>query len=272
MRVNIPAELAGKELFKYLVANKAKIIEQKKSLPIKSDPLFASPSILTKEGSEITVIKETGVSDTPDTGTLPVKVVANAAWWADSYLDVLTGTSYDNTVKAKGNSLPHLKNHFWLCDAHVGDVKDVYVAPVSLKKLGLDKPGKTPCVIWETDIQKEYDAKVYLFYKKGKINQHSIGLQYISLELAINSDDEDFEKEKKVWDKYINKIINKEKVEAAGYFWLVTEIRLLENSCVLFGANELTPTLETEKSIQLQPAVATGDEPEKKKISFGSII
>jgi DNA-directed RNA polymerase subunit RPC12/RpoP len=45
-----------------------------------------------------------------------------------------------------------------------------------------------------------------------------------------------------------------------GFFWVVSEIKLLENSCVLFGANELTPTLEVQDSSN-QPAKSTDHYP-----------
>jgi hypothetical protein len=50
------------------------------------------------------------------------------------------------------------------------------------------------------------------------------------------------------WNKYYKDIINKEFVDEYGFFWVVNEIKLLEVSAVLFGANELTPTLEIGNS------------------------
>ncbi len=68
------------------------------------------------------------------------------------------------------------------------------------------------------------------------------GLQYVKIDLAIN--DPDAITEFETWNKYIDTIINKDMVREQGFFWAVKEIKLLENSAVLFGANELTPTLE----------------------------
>ncbi len=53
-----------------------------------------------------------------------------------------------------------------------------------------------------------------------------------------------------VYQKHIDQVINKEFVENRGYFWFVSEIKLYENSAVLFGANELTPTLEIQKALE----------------------
>jgi hypothetical protein len=41
-------------------------------------------------------------------------------------------------------------------------------------------------------------------------------------------------------------VINKEKIDKAGYFWIVPEMRLYENSAVLFGSNEITPDITDE--------------------------
>ena len=77
-----------------------------------------------------------------------------------------------------------------------------------------------------------------------------------------------------LWEFYqndltIDQIINKEVPESAGYFWIVPQFMLLENSCVLLGANELTPTLTTSeaKSTTNQPEVeATEKEPEEENV------
>ena len=90
------------------------------------------------------------------------------------------------------------------------------------------------------------------------MNQHSIGLQYVKIELAINDKDE--KEEFKAWEKYFPLAINKSKAESQGYFWAVKEYKLLENSAVLFGSNELTPTLEVVKGIEPAEVTQT-DEP-----------
>lgn len=253
MRIILPQELQGKELYEYLVRNKSTLIAKKKSLPIKSDNIFSDVHIIgsTKQGEK----KAEGETASPDTGTLRVDVVANAAWWCDSYMDVPTDTCYDESIDKKGVLLPHIKDHIYSSTSHVGDVVAVYKKMVKLKELGLNKAGSTSCVCWTTDVQKEYDEKVYKFYKNGKINQHSIGLQYLNIELAIN--DKDYEKEIDFWNKYIDRIINKEMVIEKGYFWLISKARLIENSCVLFGACELTPTLDVEQLTQTKEPVTT---------------
>lgn len=273
MRILLPEDLKGKDLYEYLVANKAQLISKKKSLPIKSDNLTSTVNMISSLTKVIGERKADGTADAieVDTGKLRVDVVANAAWWCDSYMDVPTDTCYDESIQVKGIALPHINDHIYSSTSHVGDVVAVYKKMVKLKELGLRKNGETSCVCWTTDVRKDYNEKVYMFYKNGKINQHSIGLQYLSIELAIN--DPEYEKEVDFWNKYIDRIINKDMVIEKGYFWLISKARLIENSCVLFGACELTPTLEVEQLTQsTEPVTTTLTTDVKKSINFASLV
>ena len=69
------------------------------------------------------------------------------------------------------------------------------------------------------------------------VDQHSVGMQYVKIDLAVN--DEDYEEEYKLWQDNIDQIGNKEQAEQKGYFWLVREAKLIEISAVLLGSNEL---------------------------------
>jgi len=110
-----------------------------------------------------------------------------------------------------------------------------------------------------TDIKQKYDEKIFALYSDLKVRQHSIGMQYVQLELCLN--DENYKEEFASWNKYYKSIINKDAVDSKGFFWYVTEIKLYENSAVLFGANELTPTLE----VSTQPDESTGKSDKSQK-------
>lgn len=152
----------------------------------------------------------------------------------------------------------------------MGDVVDIYSQTISLTELGLSKSGTTEVLVFETDIRKDYNEKVYYKYLKGKVKQHSIGLQYIKLGLAINDDEDTAHYE--LWNKYIDQVINREMVEQHGYFWVVHEIKLLENSAVLFGSNELTPTLGVKSDTLDEPVETTQTEPLKSEFNIREAI
>lgn len=270
----IPEDLKGKELFKYLIANKSKLIATKKASLKYTDSIIAKPSIVPfiKTSATKAIVAPTE-DELEEPGVLHVKVVANTAWICDHAMDVLTDKCYDKSIKEKGILIPHIADHIHTSTNHVGDVKAVYTEKLDLKDLGLDMPGKTTALIFETDVKEEYNELTYVFYKNGKINAHSIGLIYISIGLCIN--DEESIAEFDLWNKYYDKVINKDVIDEAGYFWIVPEIRVIENSSVMFPCNELTPTLSISDTGKNQPQISTDKQPpstEEKEEVTKSVI
>lgn len=233
--INIPSFENKAELFSYLKENKENLIAEKKSGLKFTDVIkWEVPTVATKAETE-----------QEDKGSVYVKVVANSANVLDSHMDVLVTGCYDKTIKERKGFIPHLHDHKHEVSARVGDVAKVYTEQISLSDLGLKGNGTTECLVFETNILKELNENIYNQYKTGRINQHSIGLLYNSLELAIN--DEESEKEKAFWDQNIGLIVNPEKALEKGFFWVVKEITLIENSAVLFGSNHATPTLSSKQ-------------------------
>ncbi len=238
MRVKIPEFQNKKELHSYLLANKSKLIEQKKSMPIFSDCCNFS---VTKTHTKKTAFKNNEPVN-EDVDYLRVKVVANTSNFIDSHMDMLLPDCWNKSIQERKGMIPHIHDHKHSIEAKVGEVIDIYGSTLSLSELGLKEQGATQSLIFVTDIMKSYNEKVFNQYKEGRIMQHSIGLQYVKIDLAIN--DPDSEKEYDYWNKYYSQVINKEKADEYGFFWVVPEIKLIENSAVLFGSNELTPTLD----------------------------
>jgi hypothetical protein len=244
-----------KELFAQLKANEKQLI-QEKSMKVKfADSCVVSPQIIQRVVAKENTTKALGDSSEepaiePD--TILVKVVANTANWMDSNNDVLTADAYKESIFKRGTSIPHILDHKHSVTSFVGDVQKVYTEQLNLKDLGLSQEGSTTTLIFETLIKKDYNPEVFKFYSNGKINQHSIGLTYQEIRLALDSSAPEDVAYKEIWDKYYPNIINKEQADKNGMFWAVTKVDVLENSAVLLGANELTPTLELSgKSLDL---------------------
>lgn len=256
MRVSIPDFSTKGELFSYLKTNKKEIISQKSQFKIESDPFdFGCSEIVAKSKDLIgkSVVKMTGQDTSLKEGEARVKVIANMHGYCDSYMDVLIKGSANKTIKDKGASnkhlLYHLKDHNHSTEGIVGGDVKAMVEMMDLKQFNVDSDvKKSEALLVQSTIKRKYDSKVYELYLDDEIKQHSIGLKYIKIYLCINDDDEEYVIEKENWDKYFPQVINKSKVENKGFFWAVTEYKLLENSCVLFGANELTTTQEIEKN------------------------
>lgn len=253
-KIIIPENLKGKDLTTFLIENKSALVAQKKMLPKLCDPISCSPAYYVNTGGVL--VKSAAIAS--DAISCMVKVVANTSMYCDSQMDVLTRDSASKSIKERKGMIPHLHDHQHTLDAEVGDVKDIYYQDIALKDLSYDAKGNAQVLIFETDIKKSYNETVFNKYRDKKVKQHSIGLQYIKLELAIN--DNESEKEFDFWNKYINDIINQNEVEQKGFFWVVSEYKLLENSAVLFGSNPLTPTLEV-KSTEFEPLQDTHEQP-----------
>lgn len=236
--------LKGKDLFNFLIENKKALVNEKKSMPVKWADTFSYSTkhqFKTKSGAvkDITAGEET--EDPTDTEVIRVEVVANTCLWMDSQRDVLLIDSSKRSIKNNKDLMVHIRDHNYSVESKIGEVVDVQLRTMLWKDLNVDIPGSTQVIVFTTDVMKDYNVKVFNQYKAGKIKQHSIGLCYINIELAIN--DPDYEKEIDFWNKYIDLLGNKDEAIEYGYFWVVSEIKLLENSCVLFGSNVLTPVL-----------------------------
>ena len=100
-------------------------------------------------------------------------------------------------------------------------------------------------------------------------------MQYVSVELALNSDAKSDQEEKAVYDEYINKIANKSDYDEIEYFWVVKEAKNVgESSLVLAGSNNATGVINeaatsTSKINIVQPSRDT--EPSKIFVNYNLI-
>jgi hypothetical protein len=242
MRVDIPEFKTKSELHTYLRSNVDKLIKQKKSLPIKSDIFeWGCLPVDVKQ-----TIKEDGIEMSPD--EIEVNNIANLSGWCDSYMDVCIKDCWNKTIKDK-SIVYHLKNHDYSTDDIVGKDAELYTKNFQLSYFGIQSDiEKAQALMMRSIVPKEYDKKTYYLYRDNQIKQHSIGYWIYQMKLCIDSELEEDSQYKANWDKYYPMVINKDKVDKFGYFWALTEIRILENSCVLFGANEHTGNYSTSEN------------------------
>lgn len=239
----------------YLLANKDKMIAQKKSMQITADPVSYQIPITkdleaTKANLPVEANEFTGM----------VEFIGNTHNWLDSHLDVLITGSANKTVKENGKNVFHLASHMQDWNGIIGENKGIEVRTFMYSDLGIKGVGMTESVVMKSQLDPTLNdnAKLlYNMYMKGKVKQHSIGLRYIKIDMAIN--DQESLKEYEFWNKYYEIIINKEKADQYGYFWVVSEYKLLEISAVLWGSNEITPTLNN--NVKEEPLEDTLKEP-----------
>ena len=161
------------------------------------------------------------------------------------------------------------KSHSFEAIISDGDDLTAYTKDMDWRELGVDATGKTEALIFDSVVKRERNPFMFKQYSNGYVTNHSVGMQYVKLSLAVNSDEEEMQEEKQVWDKYINEIVNKDSVEKQGYFWAIHEAKVLEGSAVPMGSNWITPTLDVhaEKSHETE-----NDADQKKEVDATSDV
>lgn len=245
-----------KELFTYLVENKQEIFDQKKSVMKRAE---GSLSALLPDQYEVNKAKPLYEND-KEAGILKRTIVANTYWWMDTHSDVHLGRGpegdtaiFTETIKNRANKVFPTDQHNWSLDGKMGKTLALYEAPISWRALGVGRTGMTEALFADAQIEKSKNEARYNDYLNNEIDQHSVGMRYQDIQLAVN-DEEEFPKEFQTYQKYIGRIGNRGEVEKQGFFFAVGKAYLAEYSAVIAGSNELTPTLgqssgETDKGI-----------------------
>ena len=238
MNYDIPMFASKDELFKHLKANKSIILTQKKSAIKYAD---ACGGVVMVDNSA-DAFKGYEVAKEIDTNRILAKVVINTTKIMDSHDDVhFDGLWKKSLQESKG--VYHLQEHNMKFDSVISDDVVAYTKSMSWKSLGFDYEGNTQALIFDSTIAKERNEFMFAQYVKGYVKNHSVGMQYVKIDMAINSEEKYYADEKAVWDKYFSQIVNKELAEDKGYFFAVTEAKAIEGSAVLRGSNIATPTI-----------------------------
>jgi hypothetical protein len=229
------------ELFKALKDNKKELISLKKSITKQADAVSFGYSDVDVPGE---VVKEE-TSDNQNPDILNVKVVINTTNFLDSHGDVHINGIWNKSVKDNVSFL-HLQEHEREFDKVITDTAKGSVQSMTWKQLGLPYLGKTEALIFDSSIDKKRNEFMLNQYANGWVKNHSVGMRYVSIQMAINSSAEWDKEEKAIWDKYYPNIANKELADEKGYFWAVTEAKIIEGSAVVMGSNSATPTLNNK--------------------------
>lgn len=259
------------ELFKALTTHKKELISLKKSVTKNADAVsFGYIETISKNN----VDKAIASADLPD--TLNVKVVINTTNFLDSHGDLHINGIWNKSV-SDNKSFLHLQEHNRDFSNVITDNAKGSIETMTWRKLGLPYEGKTEALIFESTIEKLRNGFMLKQYANGWVKNHSVGMRYVNLDLAINSE-ADYDREyKELWDKYYPVVANKELADERGYMWIVSEAKIVEGSAVVMGSNSATPTLENkseavedtsetnEPSEDTQPIIV---ETQKRKLSI----
>ena len=265
------------ELFKALKENKPSLIALKKSTEKRADAISYVNSAVTN----VVANKEESTTTT-EIDKLQVKVVINTTNFIDSHNDLHINGIWNKSVSDNANKgFLHLQEHDRDFDKVISDNAKGYVESVSWKSLGLPYNGKTEALIFDSVIEKKRNEFMFKQYANGWVKNHSVGMRYVKIDLAINSESEWDKDEKEIWDKYYSVIANKEVADERGYFWVVSEAKVIEGSAVVMGSNSATPTISVENKeeavidtseIKEEPTQVTQTEQETPKRKRSVII
>lgn len=228
------------EMFKSLRENKSFLIAQKKSTTKIADSVFCEYL-----ADEIKTAYKNSEVITTNIDNIDVELAINSCNIYDSHGDVhFDGTWNKSAKESKGGLL--LNSHRMTFDNIIADGLTVSVKKITWKKLGFDFDGSTDVLVFSGVINKDRNEYMFKQYSKGHVKEHSVGMRYVKIELAINSESNWDVEEKAIWDKYYDKIVNKSAVDERGYFWAVTEAKIVEGSAVVKGSNYATPVISIE--------------------------
>jgi len=232
------------DLFKELITYKKELISLKKSVTKNADAVsFGYVENISKNAEN----KAIASADLPD--TLNVKVVINTTNFLDSHNDFHADGIWNKSVSDNKYFL-HLQEHDRSFDKVITDSAKGYVQSMTWKKLGLPYDGKTEALIFESTIDRLRNGFMLKQYANGWVKNHSVGMRYVQLELAINTEAEYDREYKALWDEYYPMIANKEVADERGFFWVVKEAKIIEGSAVVMGSNSATPTLENKEAVE----------------------
>lgn len=235
------------DLFAALKDSKAELTALKTSEIKSSDPV-ALGILTTKNGHQVKGMRMEKDSIYP---------VINTTRIMDYHNDVHLDGIWNKSIKDQQEKVFYLTDHDMRITSVIAYQKDVepMVKSFTFTELGAPEfEGSTQGLVFKVARDKIRIAAVNDVINEDIPVEHSVRMQYVSLELAVNSESENLVEEKEVWDKYYSVIANKDRADSIGYFWAVKEAKIYkEGSMVLAGSNSVTPLLQRKT----EPPVGT---------------
>ena len=174
-------------------------------------------------------------------------IIANTYNYMDSHDDVHLNNVFKKSLE-ETKKLFLLHDHKFEVTAQTGNILKAYEQDGRFIYYGLNSPLDTQALLLDVEIERAKNELVFNEYKNHNINQHSVGMYYVKIDLAI--DNQDDKEAYALYRKYLPQIGNADKAEKQGYFFAVQEAKLKETSAVLMGSNDLTGVFDNNKSLK----------------------
>ena len=257
--LDIPKFETKSELYEFLIEQKSTLIAQKMNITKHADGVGVS----LEADRGITITNKADPSSNEK--EIKVKAVINTTNIMDSHKDVHIPGLWSKSLR-ENKRIMHIQEHqsssFDKIIASGEDLK-ASTKTMSWESLGFNAKGNTQALVFDSTVKASRNKYMFDLYKDGFVDNHSVGMRYVKISMAINSDDDAYITEKAVWDKYYPEIANNKEADNTGYFWAVTEAKVIEGSAVPMGSNPITPTIsiknEPSKDTQQKAADSTFD-------------
>lgn len=250
MRIELPEGLTDKlDVFDWLVENKELHYRAKKEELKTSDALACNiEGVEAKAYAGKEFVGKARTLDPSTIDSMQVESVINTTLLMDSHLDVHINGIWKKSLR-ENKGFYFLQEHKMAFDSVIADPDQVKASAQLLPwgKLGFKRfKGETEALVFNSLVEKSRNPFMFDQIAKGFVKNHSVGMRYVKIFLAMNSDSSDHKEQKEVWDKYADLVVNRKEAEANGFFWAVTEAKIIEGSAVVRGSNVVTPTLNIE--------------------------
>lgn len=201
---------------------------------------------------------------------IEVKSVINTTNVIDSHNDLHDFKTWNKTV-ADNPFTDHLESHKDDFNKIISRKARNTNEPMNFKDLGLNVDFKTMANCNTFFFSQKKNPVLFDAYKNGEVDNHSVGMFYLDLDIAFYDEDDSREMDKFEAVKAL--AINPEVADNHGFVWHVKQAGKREGSSVLYGSNYITPTLYVknyEPSNNTHKARHT--EPQKSTQTFTNIL
>lgn len=238
--MKIPKFDTKKELFAWLRENKDDIIYQKQASLKEAD--YMECNVVEMKGLIVSKVADGDVTE------LKRRLIINTTNIRDSHKDVHLDGLWDDDLETN-KRMRLLKEHNMTFDDTIADKGDLkaFTQKYNWRDLGKDADGETEALVFDVTIKQARHGEMFIEYKQGNVDNHSVGMYYKIIKFAMDSDEEEDKDLKAEYDKHIDKIVNRDEVDKDGYYWAVYKAVAVEGSAVPNGSNPITPTLPQTK-------------------------
>lgn len=236
------------DLFKGLRENASLILDQKKAQIQKSCEKGASVTC-----KPIDTLKLASTVKALEVDKDYYYIAVNTTKILDSHGDVHVDGIWNKTVKDQQGKNYLVADHKLEMDKVIAKKEhiEMFVAEIPFSMVGKSYEGNTQALIYKVRKDKIQNATGKEWLESGDAIEASVRMQYVTVDMALNSTDKADVMYKKVYDDYVGQIANKADFEEIPYFFVIREAKnIKESSLVVFGSNDSTGVLQDKQEPQ----------------------